>query len=172
MSFVATVERAPLLAALKRLSRIADPAAVAPILSGVMIRAEGDCIHLEATDLQSVARVTIPATVDANGAGVAKDAPLAAIAAKLKAGALVELRGQGLDRVAMVAGRFRAALAGFPAHDWPALKPAAPAFSFSMTAGPALAMLESVAKDCRPPAYRCRTGVDDLGALLTLPATA
>lgn len=169
MSFTCTVERAALALALKRLALVADdPAAAgAPILAGVMMRANGDGLTLESTDLAAVARVTIPAKVDRPGEAVAKLQPLEALAAKLPAGALVELAGVGADRVSLVAGRFRAGLLGFPACDWPALKPPAPAFSFAMPARLALDMLKAVARDAAPPADKGAAG-DDLGARLVL----
>src|SRR6476619_1196793 len=63
-----TVERAALLKALGHVHRVVERRNTIPILSNVLLRADGDALRLKATDLDVELLTTVPADIGQPGA--------------------------------------------------------------------------------------------------------
>lgn len=118
----ATVERAHLLKSLNHVHRVVERRNTIPILSNVLLRAEGGELKLKATDLDLEVSEAIPAMVGQTGATTVPAHMIYDIVRKLPDGAQVELAtrpdGSMLD---LKAGRSKFALQMLPEQDFPDL---------------------------------------------------
>ena len=117
-----------------------------PILSNVLIEAEGDHVSFRATDLDIEVIDRAPAMVSRAGATTVAAHMLHEIARKLPDGAMVELVDDGLaGRLEVRAGRSHFSLATLPREDFPIMASAEYQVSFACPA-PVLRRLFDKAK--------------------------
>ena len=115
-----SVERSALLKATSRAQGVVERRSTIPILSNVMIEAEGGSARLRATDLDIEVLETIPAMVERAGATTVPAQTLHEIARKLPDGATVTLTDDSAaGRLAVSAGRARFTLPTLPREDFP-----------------------------------------------------
>ncbi|MDK9696418.1 MAG: DNA polymerase III subunit beta [Siculibacillus sp.] len=117
-----TVERAQLVKSLTHVHRVVERRNTIPILSNVLIRAEGGELKLKATDLDLEVSEAVPAMVEEPGATTVPAHMIHDIVRKLPDGAQVELAtrpdGATLD---IRSGRSKFALQMLPEQDFPDL---------------------------------------------------
>ena len=117
-----SVERSALLKATSRAQGVVERRTTIPILSNVLIEAEGGAASLRATDLDIEAVETIPAMVEQAGAATVPAHTLHEIVRKLPDGAQVELADEGEGaRLSVSAGRYRSHLPTLPREDFPVM---------------------------------------------------
>jgi DNA polymerase-3 subunit beta len=138
-----TIERAALLKSLNHVQSVVERRNTIPILSNVLLKAEGDGVRLSATDLDIEIVETSPAEISQAGATTAPAHLLYDIVRKLPDGAQLEI-GQGPDenRISVLAGRSRFSLAALPAEDFPDLATGAMTHEFSIDAGDLKALID------------------------------
>jgi DNA polymerase-3 subunit beta len=117
----ATVERSHLLKSLGHVHRVVERRNTIPILSNVLIRAEGGRLTLKATDLDLEVTETVPAEIGAAGATTVPAHILYDIVRKLPDGAEVALDTGDGAQLALRAGRSRFTLQALPETDFPDL---------------------------------------------------
>ena len=117
-----TVERAALLRSLGHVHRVVERRNTIPILSNVLLRADGEGLRLKATDLDMEVTETIPADVAEPGATTVPAHVVYDIVRKLPDGAQVslEITGEG-GQMQVRSGRSRFMLQALPAGDFPDL---------------------------------------------------
>jgi DNA polymerase-3 subunit beta len=116
-----TIERAALLKSLTHVQSVVERRNTIPILSNVLIEAEGDHLSLTATDMDLTVIDKIAAEVGQPGATTAPAHTLYDIVRKLPEGAQVEIEAGGDDqRLKLKAGRSVFTLATLPREDFPA----------------------------------------------------
>ncbi len=117
-----TIERAALLKALGHVQSVVERRNTIPILSNVLLAAEGSSLSFSATDLDMEIIDQAAASVDAPGQITAPAHTLYEIVRKLPEGSEVELRYTGEDpRLSVSAGRSRFNLPVLPAGDFPVM---------------------------------------------------
>ncbi len=117
-----SVERSALLKATSRAQGVVERRTTIPILSNVLIEAEGGAASLRATDLDIEALETIPAMVEQAGATTVPAHTLHEIVRKLPDGAQLTLAEEpGAGRLTVSAGRSRFTLPTLPKEDFPAM---------------------------------------------------
>lgn len=130
-----TVERAHLLKSLNHVHRVVERRNTIPILSNVLLRAEGGELKLKATDLDLEVSEAIPAMVAEPGATTVPAHMIYDIVRKLQDGAQIELAtrndGATLD---LKAGRSKFALQMLPETDFPDLTAGTFGHRFSLSA--------------------------------------
>jgi DNA polymerase-3 subunit beta len=115
-----SVERNALLKATGRAQGVAERRTTIPILSNMLIEAEGGAARLRATDLDIEILETIPAMVERAGACTVPAHTLHDIARKLPDGAMVRLdHDAAAGRLDVSAGRARFHLPTLPQEDFP-----------------------------------------------------
>lgn len=114
-----SIERAALLKALGHVQSVVERRNTIPILSNVLIGADGDKITLVATDLDIEISESCEASVDAPGDVTAPAHTLYDIARKLPDGAQVVLKINNDNRLDVDAGRSHFTLPLLPAGDFP-----------------------------------------------------
>lgn len=115
-----SIERSALLKAMSRAQGVVERRNTIPILSNVLLEAEGGEISLRATDLDIEVIETIPAMVERAGATTVAAHTLHEIVRKLPEGADVSLYSdEGGGRLEVEAGRSRFSLATLPREDFP-----------------------------------------------------
>ena len=118
----ATLERSNLLKALNHVHRVVERRNTIPILSNVLLRAEGATLTLKATDLDLEILETIQADVKQDGATTVSAQMLYDIVRKLSEGAEVSLETDGDgNALAMRSGRSNFSLQMLPEVDFPDL---------------------------------------------------
>jgi len=117
-----TLERSALLRSLGRVHRVVERRTTIPILSNVLLRADGGGLRMQATDLDLEVIETAPAMVEEAGATTVPAHTFYDIIRKLPEGSQVVLE-QGADRGSLVlrAGRSRFTLQTLPETDFPDL---------------------------------------------------
>ena len=114
-----TLERSALLNALSHVQNVVERRNTIPILSNVLLSAEGDSLHLTSTDLDIEAIDVADADVASEGAVTAPAQTLFDVVRKLPSGADVELELQSENqRLAIRSGRANFALPTLPASDF------------------------------------------------------
>ncbi len=116
-----TIERNSLLKTLGHVQSVVERRNTIPILSNVMIEAEGDGIAMTATDLDISIIERTGAAVAQPGATTVPAHTLFDIARKLPDGSEVELTLEDGDRLVVKAGRSRFTLACLDKEDFPAM---------------------------------------------------
>ena len=115
-----SMERSALLRAMSRAQSVVERRNTIPILSNVLIEAEGDQVSFRATDLDIEVIDRAPAMVSRAGATTVPAHTLHEIARKLPDGAMVELDDDGIaGRLEVRAGRSHFSLATLPREDFP-----------------------------------------------------
>ena len=115
-----TVERAALLKALGHVHRVVERRTTIPILSNVLLRAEGDGLRLKATDLDIEVTETVKADVAQAGAITVPAHVIYDIVRKLPDGAQVSLERSGeTSQMQVRSGRSRFSLQALPETDFP-----------------------------------------------------
>lgn len=110
------IQKASLSEALNQLSGIVAPRTTLPVLSNILIEAEGSEIRLTATDLDLTELQHIPATVDEEGAITLPAKKLASIIKELPTGEIViETIG---EKTVITSGPSRFSLSGLPADEF------------------------------------------------------
>jgi len=117
----ATVERSHLLRSLSHVHRVVERRNTIPILSNVLIRAEGGKLTLKATDLDLEVTETVAADVGQPGATTVPAHILHDIVRKLPDGAEVSLDTGDGQQLALKSGRSRFTLQILPEADFPDL---------------------------------------------------
>ncbi|MEM7057254.1 MAG: DNA polymerase III subunit beta [Pseudomonadota bacterium] len=117
-----TIERAALLKAMSRAQGVVERKNTIPILSNVLVEAEGDKVSLRATDLDIEIIEDLPAVVEQAGATTVAAHLLHEIVRKLPDGAQLNLNADtSTGRLDVVAGRSRFSLATLPREDFPVM---------------------------------------------------
>ena len=117
-----TVERAALLKATSRAQGVVERRNTIPILSNLMVEAEGGQVRLRATDLDIEIVETAPAMVEQAGAATAPAHVLHDIVRKLPDGATLSLsHDEAAGRMTVSAGRARFTLPTLPKEDFPVM---------------------------------------------------
>jgi DNA polymerase-3 subunit beta len=115
-----TIERASLLKALSHVQSVVERRNTIPILSNILLSAEGEALSLSATDLDMEIHDEAEASVGGGGQITAPAQTLYEIVRKLPDGAEVQLSFAGDDpRLSIQAGRSRFNLPVLPAGDFP-----------------------------------------------------
>jgi DNA polymerase-3 subunit beta len=115
-----SMERSALLRAMGRAQSVVERRNTIPILSNVLIEAEGEGVSFRATDLDIEVVDRAPAMVTRAGATTVPAHTLHEIARKLPDGAMVELVDDGIaGRLDVRAGRSHFSLATLPREDFP-----------------------------------------------------
>jgi DNA polymerase-3 subunit beta len=141
-----TVERGALLKALGHAAGVVERRNTIPVLSNVLLEAEGEALKLTATDLELQIRLPVPASVADPGAVTVQAALLLGIVRELADGCQVELTlDSDNHRLSLVADRARYKLQTLPATDFPVMALDADACAFEMQAAALKAMLGKVA---------------------------
>lgn len=130
-----TVERAQLVKSLTHVHRVVERRNTIPILSNVLLRAEGGELKLKATDLDIEISESIPAMVETTGATTVPAHMIHDIVRKLPDGAQVELAtradGATLD---IRSGRSKFSLQMLPESDFPDLTAGTFTHTFALAA--------------------------------------
>ncbi|NQV79437.1 MAG: DNA polymerase III subunit beta [Alphaproteobacteria bacterium] len=129
-----TIERATLLSALGHVQNVVERRNTIPILSNVLLVANGSELSLTATDLDLTIIETVGADVSQGGATTTAAHTLHDIVRKLPDGAQIELTLGDQSRLAVVAGRSSFALPCLPKEDFPVLAEDTLPHSFSIAA--------------------------------------
>lgn len=114
-----TIERNSLLKTLGHVQSVVERRNTIPILSNVMIEADGDGVAMTATDLDIAIIEKTTATVSEPGSTTVPAHTLFDIARKLPDGSEVELSLEDGDRLVVKAGRSRFSLACLDKEDFP-----------------------------------------------------
>jgi DNA polymerase-3 subunit beta len=134
----ATLERSNLLRSLSHVHRVVERRNTIPILSNVLIKAEGSKLHLKATDLDIEIYEKTPAAVEKSGATTVPAHMLYEIVRKLPEGAEVSLASEAdAANFRVAAGKSRFSLQMLPDTDFPDISAGAFTHSFAIGA-PAL----------------------------------
>lgn len=139
-----TLERTELLKSLTHVHRVVERRNTIPILSNVMLRAEGGDLNLKATDLDLEVVESIAAVVEVPGATTIPAHMIYEIVRKLPDGSQVVLETSGDDSTMEIrAGRSCFALQILPVTDFPDLTAGEFSHSFTMTAGGIRKLIDS-----------------------------
>ncbi len=117
----ATVERSHLLKSLGHVHRVVERRNTIPILSNVLVKADGGKLTLKATDLDLEVTEAVPAEIGQSGATTVPAHILYDIVRKLPDGAEVSLDTGDGSQLAVKSGRSRFALQVLPEADFPDL---------------------------------------------------
>lgn len=132
----ATLERTDLLKSLNHVQRVVERRNTIPILSNVLLRAEGGSLNLKATDLDLEIVESIPAMVEMGGATTVPAHMFYDIVRKLPDGSQVVLETIGDNSTLEIrAGRSRFTLQILPESDFPDLTAGDFSHGFALTAG-------------------------------------
>ncbi len=117
-----TIERATFLKALSHVQSVVERRNTIPILSNVLLQAEGGSMALTATDLDIEVAERAPADVDTPGAITASALTLYEIVRRLPDGAQIRLDNtDDAGRLKLSAGKSEFSLAALPDQDFPTL---------------------------------------------------
>lgn len=130
-----TIERSALLKALAHVTGVVERRSTIPILSNVLLRAEGAELTLTATDLDIEVVEHIPAMVTQPGGTTLQAVILHDIVRKLPDGAQLELSRTGDDsQMNVVSGKARFALQALAPDDFPSVDAGEMTHSFELEA--------------------------------------
>jgi len=131
-----TLERAALLKSLGHVHRVVERRNTIPILSNVLLQAEGQSLLLKATDLDLEVTERLPADIAQKGATTLPAHILYDIVRKLPDGAQVSLETTGeTGQLQLRSGRSRFNLQSLPESDFPDLAAGDLGASFTLAAG-------------------------------------
>jgi len=130
-----TIERAALLRALGHVQSVVERRTTIPILSNVLLRAEGGQMALSATDMDLEIVEGVPARIERDGRTTAPAHTLYDIVRKLREGSQVELETlAGRNEMALRSGRSTFTLACLPPEDYPVMSAGELPHNFSLSA--------------------------------------
>src|SRR5437762_4648093 len=130
-----TIERAALLKALSHVQSVVERRTTIPILSNVLLRAEGGQLALSATDMDLEIVEHVPARIERDGRTTAPAHTLYDIVRKLREGSQVELEALGgRNEMALRSGRSTFTLACLPPEDYPVMSAGELPHNFSLSA--------------------------------------
>lgn len=129
------IERNVFLRGLSHVQSVVERRNTIPILSNVLIDAEGAGLTLTSTDLDIEVIETVPANVESQGGTTAQAHLLHDIVRKLPDGAQLEIETDSSgERIALKAGRSDFSLQTLPRDDFPALSEGEPSHRFTIAA--------------------------------------
>jgi DNA polymerase III subunit beta len=139
-----TLERGALLKALNHATSVVEKRTTIPILTHVMLIAEGDTLQLKATDLDIEIVEAVKAEIAAPGGCTVSAEMIYNIVRKLPEGAEITLATDAKNegRVTLRAGHARFSLAALPADDFPDLGASELPHSFSLPAKSLVKLIE------------------------------
>ncbi|MDE2577257.1 MAG: DNA polymerase III subunit beta [Hyphomicrobiales bacterium] len=138
-----TLERAALLKSLGHVHRVVERRTTIPILSNVLMRADGRSLLLKATDLDLEVTETSPADVGMGGATTLPAHTLYEIVRKLPDGAQVSLdAGADGGQMLIKSGRSRFTLQCLPESDFPDISAGEMTHKFTLPAGDLKKLIE------------------------------
>lgn len=131
-----TIERAALLKSLAHVQSVVERRTTIPILSNVMMEADGGKLSLTATDMDLAVVEKVAADIGGGGATTAPAHTLYDIVRKLPEGAQVELAygGEG-ERLTLTAGRSRFTLSCLSTDEFPVMSSGELPHGFGLPAG-------------------------------------
>ena len=128
-----TIERSALLKALAHVTGVVERRSTIPILSNVLLRAQGDELTLTATDLDIEVIEHVPAMVQQPGGTTLQAVILHDIVRKLPDGAQLELTRTSEDsQMNVVSGKARFSLQALAADDFPSVESGDLAHAFDL----------------------------------------
>ncbi len=131
-----TLERSNLLKSLGHVHRVVERRNTIPILSNVLLKAEGNQLHLKATDLDLEIFEKAPAVVEQAGSTTVPALMLFEIVRKLQDGSEVSLSVDGdSSTMKLTSGRSQFTLQMLPESDFPDISAGEFSHSFSMATG-------------------------------------
>lgn len=116
-----SLARETLLAVVSKVAPIAGRSSTLPILTQMLVRAEGQTLTLTATDLDVEVVMSCPAEIQAGGELALPASKLKDILKSLPDGVRIKLATTG-DRVTLSAGRSRFVLSSMAATDYPSME--------------------------------------------------
>src|SRR6202051_181337 len=137
-----TVERSELLKSLGHVHRVVERRNTIPILSNVLLRAEGARLLLKATDLDVEITETVPADIGQAGATTVPGQILFDIVRKLPDGAEVAIDTGGGAQPALRSGGSKFTLQVLPESDFPDLTTGEFSARFTLTASALKKLIE------------------------------
>ena len=137
-----TIERENLLVALQAVANIVERRQTLPILSNVLVAAEGEEISVTATDMEVEAVARVPAKVARSGVSTIPGRKLLDICRSLPAQSSISIEEKD-KKVRIQTGRSRFVLATLPAGEFPSIGVTAEDFSFEIEAGALLELISS-----------------------------
>ncbi len=135
------VERAILLKALGHVQSVVERRNTIPILSNVLLAADGQIAKLMATDLDLQIVEDVPAAVESAGATTVSAHTLFDIVRKLPDGAQVTLEAAS-GKIAVTAGRARFSLQTLPREDFPVIGESDLPVSFNLPADTLVTLID------------------------------
>lgn len=130
-----TIERGTLLKALSHVQSVVERRNTIPILSNVLLRADGGTLSLTATDLDIEIIEQVPADADQPGAVTAAAVTMFDIVKKLPEGSQVQLERLASGRLRLSSGHSEFSLAVLPEDDFPSLPQAEDGQAFTIKTG-------------------------------------
>ena len=138
-----TIERSAFLRALNHVQSVVERRNTIPILSNVLLQADGGTLKLTATDLDIEIVESVPAMIAKAGAATVPAHMLYDIVRKLPDGAQLELDQSGdSNRMAIFAGRSRFNLQALPPEDFPDISAGDFSNRFSLSASALKGLIE------------------------------
>jgi DNA polymerase III subunit beta len=138
-----SIEHSVLLRSLSHVHRVVERRNTIPILSNVLLRAEGGRLGLKATDLDLEITESLPADVSMPGATTVPAHTLYDIVRKLPDGAQISLEsGAEASQLILRAGRSRFTLQALSEADFPDLAAGDPGFHFELPTGDLQRLIE------------------------------
>lgn len=140
-----TIARETLSPALAALSRVVERRNTIPVLSNILLRAEGERLSLRATDLDIQALTSLPCQVETAGAVTVPAHTLADIVRKLPNDCQITLEMDGANpRLIAKAGRSRFVMHTLPENDFPDIATGELTHRFAMSAKALLGLIAQV----------------------------
>ena len=141
-----TIERAPLLKALKHTQSIVERRQTIPILSNVLIETGSDSIILRATDNEIEIVEKVPAVIQETGSLTVPAHRLCDIVSRLPDGAQISLSVSAeSNQLSLVSGRAKFALSILPANEFPSMVQENMPFSFAVSGADLLNLIGKTA---------------------------
>jgi DNA polymerase-3 subunit beta len=128
------IERSALLRGLGHVQSVVERRNTIPILSNILLEADGNQLRLTATDLELSMVETLPASVAQPGATTLQAHTFYEIVRKLPDGAQIELSAIDANSMAITAGRSNFKLSCLPKEDFPVMTDGEMAHQFSIGA--------------------------------------
>ncbi|MBU0725559.1 MAG: DNA polymerase III subunit beta [Alphaproteobacteria bacterium] len=137
------IDRAALLKPLAHVQSVVEKRNTIPILSNVLLRAEGDLLSLTATDMDIDVVESVAADISQPGATTAPAHTLYDIVRKLPEGAQIELAEEpGSNRLTVRAGRSTFSLSTLSTEEFPALSGGELPYNFMLQATTVKALID------------------------------
>lgn len=138
-----SIERAALLRSLAHVQSVVERRNAIPILSNVLLKAEGGKLHLNTTDMDIAIVDSVDADVQQDGVTTVPVHTVYDIVRKLPDGAQVEMAlNTGTSQITLTAGRSEFTLSCLPKDDFPVMDGDALPHNFSLTAESLRALID------------------------------